>query len=101
MSINFDFFIMLLFTTLSVVVLSVCIGVGGCLCHRNSRACRAGMASLQSKQRARILASAVDDMTALIICEIVRMAPLLLGFVSLLDMNKCPPALLRALVSDK
>jgi len=48
-----------------------------------------------------ILASAADDMTASMICEIVRMAPLLLGIASSLDMKKCPPALLHALVLDK
>ena len=101
MSIDFNFFMTLLFTTPSAVVLSVCIGVGGCLCPRKSRVCRAGMASLQLMYRAPILASAADDMTALMICEIVRMAPLLLGIASSLDMKKCPPALLRALVSDK
>ncbi len=44
--IDFIFFITLLFTTPCAVVLSVCIGVGGCLCPRKLRACRAGMASL-------------------------------------------------------
>ncbi len=47
MSIDFNFFMMLLFTTPSAVVLSVYIGVVGCVCPRNSRVCRAGMASLQ------------------------------------------------------
>ncbi len=63
--------------------------------------CRAGMASLQLMYRAPILASAADDMTALMICEIVRMALLLLGIVLSLDMKNRPPALLRVLVSDK
>jgi len=35
-------------------------------------------------------------MTALMICEIVRMALLLVGIVSSLDMKKCPPALLKS-----
>jgi hypothetical protein len=47
MSINFIFFITLLFTTPSAVVLSVCIGVGGCVCPKYSSVCQAGMASLQ------------------------------------------------------
>jgi hypothetical protein len=101
MSITFNFFIMLLFTTLSAVVLSVCIGVGGSLCTKYSSVCQARMASLQLMYRAPISASAADDMTALMICEIVRIAPLLLGIVSLFDMKKCPPALLRALVSER
>ena len=83
------------------MVLSVCIGAGGCLCPRRLRVCWARMASLQLMYRAPILASAADDMTALMICEIVRIAPLLRGTASSFDMTKCPPALLRAFVSDK
>jgi hypothetical protein len=101
MSIDFNFFIMLLFTTPSAVVLSVCIGVGGCLCPKYSSVCRAEMAYLQLMERAPISASATDDMSALMICEIVRIQPLLLGIASLLDMKKCQPALLRALVSKR
>jgi hypothetical protein len=48
-----------------------------------------------------ISASAADDMTAMNIYEIVRIAPLLLGIALLFDMKKCPPALLRALVSKR
>jgi hypothetical protein len=59
------------------------------------------MASLQLMQRAPILASAADDMITLMICEIVRMAPLLLVIALSLDMKKCPPALLCVLVSDE
>ncbi len=59
------------------------------------------MASLQLMFRAPISASAVDDMTALMICKIVRIAPLLPGILLLLDMMKCLPALLRALVSKR
>jgi hypothetical protein len=46
-------------------------------------------------------ASAADDSTALIICEIVITAPLLGGVSVSLDMKKCPPALLRTLLSDR
>jgi hypothetical protein len=46
-------------------------------------------------------ASAADDMTALIIWEILRMAPLLRGMLSFPAMNMWPPARLRALASDK
>ncbi len=42
------------------------------------------------------LSLAAEDMTVLIICAIVRMAPLFGGLAVLLDMKKCLPALLRA-----
>jgi hypothetical protein len=100
MSIAFNFFMTLLFTTPSAVVLSVCMGVGGCLCPKYSSVCQAGMASLQLMSRAPISASAADEMINLMICKIVRSAPLLLGIALLFDMKKCMPALLRALVSE-
>ena len=83
------------------MVLSVCIGVGGYGCPRNSSTCRAGIASQQLMNNAPTSASAADDMTALMICDIVLMAPLLGGTSTLLDKKKCPPALLRALLSDR
>jgi hypothetical protein len=46
--------------------------------------------------RARNSASAADDMTAQIICEMLRMAPLLKKISSLPAMNMWPPARLRA-----
>ena len=54
----------------------------------NSRVWQAGTASLQLMQRVHTSASAADDMTALIICAVVRKAPLLGGFAVLLDMKK-------------
>ncbi len=59
------------------------------------------MASQQFMYRAPISASAADDITALMIFAIVRTAPLFGGSASLFDMKKCPPAWLRALVSDR
>ena len=50
------------------------------------------MVSLSLMYRAPISASAADDMTALMICKIVK----LLEIVLLLDMKKCMPALLCA-----
>jgi hypothetical protein len=47
------------------------------------------------------LASAADDITAQIICAVVRIAPLLGGDGVLADMKKCPPAQLRAFLSFK
>ncbi len=37
-------------------------------------------------------ASAMDDMKARIICEMLRTAPLLMGILSFLAMNMWPPA---------
>ncbi len=47
------------------------------------------------------LASADDDITALIICKILSTAPLLIGMSSVPAMNMWPPALLWALGSDR
>ncbi len=46
-------------------------------------------------------ASAVNDMTDLIICDMLRTAPLFVGILSSSAMNMWPPAWLRALDSDK
>ncbi len=59
------------------------------------------MASQQFMYRAPISASAADDIMALMICAIVRTAPLFGGSALLFDMKKCLPAWLRALVSDR
>ena len=77
----------LLLTTPNALVLLVFIGVGGCLCPMNSRLCRAGTASWQFMYSAPTLASAAGDNTALIICDIVNTAPLLVGNLSLFDMK--------------
>ena len=52
-----------------------------------SSACRSGIASLQFMKRAPSLASAAEDITALMIWETVRMAPLFTGMASSLDMK--------------
>ena len=87
MSIDFNFFMTFLFTTPKAVVLSICIGVGGCGCLKNLRTCLAGTASQQLMNSAPISASAAKDI-ALIICDIVCIAPLLGGTLTLLDMKK-------------
>ena len=91
----------LLLITPKAVVLLVYIGVGGCLCPMILSACPAGIASLQLTKRAPSLSSTADDITALVIWETVRTAPLFDGMASSLDMKKCPPALLLAFDSDK
>ena len=79
-------------------MLSVCIGVGGWVWPKNLSVCRAGMASWPLMYSAPISASATDDMTALIICAVVCIAPLLAGVGMLSDMKKWPPARLHALM---
>ena len=95
------FLAIFLLTTPKDVVLSVCIGVGGFLCPTISSACRAGIASLQFMKRSPSSASAAEDITALMISETVRMAPLFSVMELSLDMKKFPPALLLAFDSDK
>ena len=85
---------MLLLTMPSAVVLSVYIGVGGCLCPISSSVVLAGTAFLQLMKSAHSSASAADDMTALTILDIVVTAPLFGGSSVLSVMKKCPPALL-------
>ncbi len=67
----------------------------------NSRVWRAGIVSLQLMESAPTSASAAEDMTALIICAIVRMMPLFGGLAVLLDMKKCQPARLHVFDLDR
>ena len=85
---------MLLVTKPCVVVLAVCIGVGGCVCPNSSSDWCAGISSLQLMKSDPSSASAADDMTALMIFAIVNTAPLLVGNAVLFDMKKSPPDLL-------
>ena len=102
MSIDLSRFLaMLLVTTPSAVVLSVCIGVGGCFWPIVSNAWRAGIASLQLMKRDPNSDSAAEDITAFMICEMVRTNPLFVGTAESSDMKKCPPALLLAFDSDR
>ena len=63
---------MLLVTTPCAVVLSVCIGVSGCGFPIYSRAWYYGMASLQLMKTAPSSPYAADDMTVLMILDIVN-----------------------------
>ena len=102
MSIDFVAFDMiLLLINPSAVLLSVCIGVSGCGWPISSSVLRVGTAVFALMNRAPNSASAADDMTFLIICEMLRTAPLFGGFSSLFDKKWCSPALLRALFSDR
>ena len=84
----------LLVTTSCEVVFSFCIGVGGCLFPISSSDWRAGMASLQLMKSAPSSASAADDITALMILDIVNTATLLEGNAVLFGMKKFLPNLL-------
>ena len=77
-----------------MVVFSVCIGVGGCVCPISSRACCAGMDYLKLMKSAPSSASSTDDMTALITLYIVNTAPFLGDNTVLFNMKKFPSALL-------
>ena len=92
---------MLLVTNPCAVVLSVCIGVGGCLCPISLRAWRAGMASRRFMKSALSLASAAEDMTDLMILATVETHLLVVGYLALLDKKKWAPALLLALDSER
>ena len=76
------------------VVLSVCIIVGNFLYPIYSGAWRSGMASLQLMNSDPSSASAADYMMALVVFEMVHTSPFWGGGDLLLDINKCPPALL-------
>ena len=79
MFIDFSFFITFFLTMPSSVVLLVCIGVGGCLCSISLSACSAGIDYLKFIFRATSLDSAAEEITILVICAILRMAPLFGG----------------------
>ncbi len=77
----------LLLSSACAVALSVCIGVGGCGWPSSMRVCCMDTAVFALMNRAPNSASAADDMTAQIIWEMFRTAPLLMGISSLPAMN--------------
>ena len=77
----------LLVTTTWVVVLSVCIGVGGCSCPIALRACRVGIDSLQLMNRSPSSTSAAEEINALMIWEMVTTAPLFAVMADSFDMK--------------
>ena len=68
-----------LLITSSTIALSVCIGVGGCLCPISSTMMWMYTASLAMMYSAAVSASVADDMTCLIMCAMLRMTPLFVG----------------------
>ena len=87
------------FTTASAIELSVCIGVGGCLWPSSSSTHLIYTASRAMMYNAASSASVADDMTFLMMCAMLRIAPLFGGSFVLYDIKKWPPARLRALGS--
>jgi len=79
---------MLLLTTPHAVVLSVRMGVLGCLWPISARSWRIGTAPLALMYSTPSSASAALDMTALSILEMLRTAPLLGGSLTLLEQKK-------------
>jgi hypothetical protein len=90
----------LLLITPSAVVLSVWIGVRGCGWPISSSMFRKCTASFVLMNYEPSSASAAEDITALMIVAMVRIAPLLGGNLSSFDRKKCPPAQLRDFFSS-
>ncbi len=102
MSIAFNAFgIILLVSSSCVVLLSVCIGVGGWGWPSFSSVWHMETAVFELMKRAPSSASAADDMTARIIWEMLRTAPLFIDMSSLPAINMCPLTRLRAFGLDK
>ena len=82
MSIDFNSLLTILSLTMPrAVILSICIGVGGCLCPISYSLILAGTASQKLINSVQSSASAADDIRALMIIEIVVTAPLFGGSV--------------------
>ena len=80
----------LLVTTLCVFVLSVCIGVCGCVCPISYSYWHDGMASLQLIKSVSISASSDDDITILVILAKFNTSPLLGGNAVFFYMENAP-----------
>ena len=80
--------------TASDIALSVCNGVGGCLCPISSKIILIYTAS--RAQSAASSDSSAGVMARLIICAMLRIVPLFFGIVSSLDKKDCSPARLLA-----
>ena len=91
----------LLVSSACAVELLVWIGVCGCGCPISLSVCCMDTAVLALMNSAPNSASAADDITAFIICEIINTAPLLMGISSEPAMNMWPPALLQAFGSER
>ncbi len=102
MSIAFEALgIILLVSRACAVALSVFIGVSGCGWPSSSSVCHIDTAVFAFMKSAPNSASAADDMTARIICDMLSTAPLFHGIGSLPAMNMWQLARLRAFGSDR
>ena len=78
----------------SAVVLSVWIGVGGCLWPISSTFVSPSISYRELIYSAPISASSAEVITFFMICAMVKTAPLFSGFAALFDMKKFPPDML-------
>ena len=76
------------FATASAIELSVCNGVGGCLCPIYSKMTLMYTASLTMMNKSANSASVADEMTCFIMWAMLRTDPLFCGMVELLDRKK-------------
>ncbi len=80
----------------SAIALSVCSGVGGCMCLSSSRMILMQAALHAIMYRPVSSASVAEDITFLMMCAMFRIAPLFGGKFVLLERKKCAPTWLRA-----
>ncbi len=92
--------IIVLVSSAWAVELLVCMGVQVCGCPISSKMHCMETAVLALMNSAPSLASAANDNTALIICDMLSTTQLLMGMSSSPAMNMWPPALLQVLGSD-
>ncbi len=91
----------LLVSSACAVELAVQIGVCACGWPNSLSIVRMETAVFALINNAPSSASAADDMTDFIICEVLRTAPLFIGILSSHAMNMWPPAWLWAFGSDR
>ena len=82
------FGVILPLTILSAIALSVCSGVCGCLCPISSRMILMYTASRAMMYMPASSASVADVMTCLMICAMLRTAPLFAGIAASLERKK-------------
>ncbi len=78
--------------TASAIELSVCSGVGGCLCPNSSRMILMYTASLAIMYSPADSTSVAEDIMCLIMWAMFSTTPLFGGIGVSLDRKKCPPA---------
>jgi hypothetical protein len=91
--------LIMLLTIPTVVVLSMCIGVGGCVWPSSARMSHKTLASCAFKKSAPSSTSAAEAVTSLRMVHVIRMAPFSLirsPSWGILPRKKWPPAQLRA-----